>query len=54
LHDLVAKEPAASDKCATAAKQYGDNDADDETSVAFLFGFFTWGNGHFIHNFFSL
>jgi hypothetical protein len=50
---VVPEPPAADDADAATAKQYDDNDSDDDSSVAFL-GFFTWSNRHIRHNFFSL
>jgi hypothetical protein len=54
LHDLVAIEPATSDKRATAAKQDNNYDTDDESSIALLGGFGTNRHFvHFIHDFYS-
>jgi hypothetical protein len=47
LHDLVAIEPGAREKRATAAKQDNNYDTDDESSIALLGGFGT--NRHFVH-----
>jgi hypothetical protein len=53
-HELVAAEPKT-EGCDTATTEYyNDDDCNDDACITF-FGFFRHGgNGHFIHDFFSL
>jgi hypothetical protein len=54
LHHRVAKLPGKTERRAAAAKQDGNHDTNDESLVAFFWGFRWGGNRHFIHDFFSL
>jgi len=51
---VVPEPPTANRGETAAAKYYNDYNTNDDGGIVFLGLFFTWGNRHFIHDFFSL